>query len=47
VALETADHFAERAARGEVDAAPRLLARAGGETLRLVNEIPADYRQER
>ena len=42
-ALKTADYFAERTARGEIDAALRILGRPGGEAPRSGDEIPADY----
>jgi uncharacterized protein (DUF1778 family) len=43
-ALKTADYFAERAARGDIEAALRILARPGGEPPRSGDEIPPDYR---
>ena len=46
-ALETADYFAERAARGDIDAALRILARPGGEPPRSGDEIPPGYRGAR
>jgi hypothetical protein len=46
-ALKTADYFAERAARGDIDAALRILARPGGEPPRSGDEIPPGYRGAR
>jgi len=46
-ALKTADYFAERAARGDVDAALRILSRPGGESPRSGDEIPSGYRGAR
>jgi hypothetical protein len=43
-ALKTADYFAERAARGDIDAALRILGRPGGEPPRSGDEIPDGYR---
>ena len=46
-ALKTADYFAERAARGDIDAVLRILARPGGEPPRSGDEIPPGYRGAR
>jgi uncharacterized protein (DUF1778 family) len=43
-ALKTADYFAERATRGDIDAALRILKRPGGEPPRLGDEVPTGYR---
>src|SRR5277367_1599532 len=42
-ALKTADYFAERAARGDIAEALRILSRPGGEPPRSGDEAPADY----
>ena len=42
-ALKTADYFLERAARGEIAEAIRILSRPGGESPRPGDEVPADY----
>ncbi len=44
-ALKTADYFAERAARGDIDAALRLLSRPGGEPPRSGDELPPGHRR--
>jgi uncharacterized protein (DUF1778 family) len=44
-ALKTADYFAERAARGDIDAALSILARPGGEPPRSGDELPPGYRR--
>jgi hypothetical protein len=44
-ALKTADYFAERAARGDIDAALGILARPGGELPRSGDELPPGYRR--
>jgi hypothetical protein len=46
-ALGTADYFAERAARGEIDAALRILGRSGGEPPLPGDETPAHYIREK
>ena len=43
-ALKTADYFAEHAARGDIDAALRVLKRPGGEPPRSGDEVPNGYR---
>jgi len=43
-ALETADYFAERAARGDIDAALPISGRRGGEPPRSGDEVPNGYR---
>jgi uncharacterized protein (DUF1778 family) len=43
-ALKTADYFAERAARGDIDAALRILKRPGEEPPRSGDEVPNGYR---
>ena len=45
-ALKTADYFSGRAARGDLDAALRLLTRTGGEAPRAGDELPEDYRRQ-
>ena len=42
-ALKTADYFAERAARGDIAEALRLLRRPGGEPPRPGDEVPPNY----
>jgi len=42
-ALKTADYFAARAARGDIDAALRILRRPGGEPPRSGDEAPIGY----
>ena len=44
-ALKTADYFAERAARGDIDAALRLLGRSGGEPPQKGDELPRAYKR--
>jgi hypothetical protein len=44
-ALKTADYFAERAARGDIDAALRILRRPGGEPPRSDDAVPNGYRR--
>lgn len=43
-ALKAADFFAERAARGDIGAALKILGRAGGAPPREGDELPAGYR---
>lgn len=45
-ALTTAEYFASRAARGDLEAALRLLGRQGGEPPRAGDELPAGYRRK-
>ena len=42
-ALKTADYFVARAARGDADAALRILNRAGGEPPRAGDALPPGY----
>lgn len=41
--LKTADYFAERIARADVDAAREILRRPGGEPPRVGDEIPSGW----
>jgi hypothetical protein len=43
-ALKTADYFAERAARGDINVALRILGRTGREPPRSGDEVPTGYR---
>jgi hypothetical protein len=43
-ALKTADYFATRAKRGDVDAALRFITRKGGASPRIGDEMPKGYR---
>lgn len=44
-ALTTADYFRDRAARGDVDAALRILDRKGGERARAGDALPPGYKR--
>ncbi len=45
-ALKTADYFAGRAARADLEAALRILSRPGGQPPRPGDEIPSGYKRE-